>query len=303
MIIGDRTSPIAGATRWRPLDPAQLLSVEVPSRTVAYTERDTMLYALSVGFGTDSLNARELRYVFEEPELQVVPTMACVLARHDLYRQAGVDHARLLHAQQSVRFHAAFPPAGELLVEAAITAVYDQSEGRGAFIEARVLLRDACDGREFAELRSLVYARGGGGFGGERPPPAIAPVPGCPPHKTVVQRIPENLALVYRLNGDRNPLHADPSVAARAGFSRPILHGLCTYGMACRAVLASYADYQPERLHHMDGRFVAPLFPGETLKIDLWEVDSSIRIRCTGAERGVVVLDGSACATGCAQVP
>jgi acyl dehydratase len=259
-----------------------------------------MLYALSIGLGADPLDQRELPFVFEE-SLKVLPTAATVLARAgaadppqsevpDGMRLSTLDTARVLHGEQSVRLRRPLPPSGTFTVATRTVAAYDKGPGKGAVVVTETTWADN-GGTEIAALTGSVFARGDGGFGG---PAAGPPYPHAHPDRAPdlsvdISTRPDQ-ALLYRLNGDYNPLHADPARARYAGFDRPILHGLCTYGLTCRAVLESIASYDSDAIVSHQARFSSPVFPGELLTVDLWQDGPVISFEARVKERDTVVI-------------
>jgi acyl dehydratase len=263
-----------------------------------YTERDCMLYALGIGLGEDPCDARQLRYVYEDG-LQVLPTMAAVMGAPGAWwkdPRTGADALRLVHGEQHLRFHAPLPTSGTVVVSNRVQSFTDKGPGKGAL---GVVLREIRDeqGRLLAHSRNVSVLRGDGGFSAAHglSDPAPEPLPKMPERAPDVEVLMASLpqaALLYRLSGDDNPLHADPAVAARAGFARPILHGLATYGMAAHAVLRSELAYDATRLRGLAVRFTAPVYPGETLRVQLWrESAQRLRLRARVDARDGVVLD------------
>ncbi|MGH8688195.1 MAG: MaoC/PaaZ C-terminal domain-containing protein [Burkholderiales bacterium] len=261
----------------------------------AYGDRESMLYALGIGLGRDPLDERELAFVFEQPGLKTVPTMASVLARVPLLRDCGFDYSKVLHGEQRLQLHRPLPPAGELVADSRVTAAYDKGAGKGAVIYTETAVRGAADGAPLFTVGSTTFARGDGGFGGPAgsgPEPHALPARKADAVATLETRADQ--ALLYRLNGDRNPLHADPALARRVGFRAPILHGLCTYGVACHAVIRTVLGYDASRIAEFDVRFSAPVYPGESIAVDLW-VDGdvvSFRCRVPSREDAVVINHG-----------
>ena len=248
-----------------------------------YTEKDTMLYALGVGFGADPLDEGQLRFVFEERDFVAVPTMAAVLGTPGFWLRdpaTGVDWKQVLHGEQGIELHRPLPVATMVLAQTRVSEVIDKGEGRDALIYAQREIRDARTGERLATLSSTTVARGEGGFGG---PTAAQPRPHTLPEREpdAVCELPtaSQAALVYRLSGDPNPLHADPAVARAAGFDAPILHGLCTLGIAGHAVLRTYCDYDPARFTSMKLRFSAPVYPGELIRTEMWRDGDVVSFR------------------------
>jgi acyl dehydratase len=280
-----------------PLDYDRLLALDLPPVEQTYTARDTMLYALGLGFGHDPMDEAQLPFIYEK-DLKALPTMACVLGHSgSMMRQRlpDLDWVKVVHGEQSVRLHRPLPPAATVIGKSRIVDVIDKGAGKGAILVTERVLTDKTSGEMLATLTHSTFARGDGGFGGPRresPPPH--PVPERAPDIVcdIVTR-PE-MALIYRLSGDYNPLHAEPAFAKAAGFPRPILHGLGTFGIAGRAILQSLCGDDPARLVAMQGRFSAPVFPGETIRTEMWQEGSqegsSVSFRCRVIARDVVAI-------------
>jgi acyl dehydratase len=283
------------------LQPQRLLTRSFAPVVHAYEARDTQLYALGIGLGADPLDARQLRYVYEGVEgqsLQAVPTMANVLAYPGFWARepdTGIDWRRVVHAEQQIVLHAPLPPRGRVVGRTRVTALWDRG-AKGAFMQQQREVRDAVTGALLSTVTQLNLLRGDGDFGpggseGAPPPPHVVP-DRRPDASCELSTLPQ-AALIYRLSGDLNPLHADPAVAAAAGFTRPILHGMATMGFAAHAVLRSLLDYDATRFAAMRVRFTAPALPGDTLRTDLWVDGSVVSLRTTAVERAVVVLDNA----------
>jgi acyl dehydratase len=260
-----------------------------------YTQRDTMLYALGVGAGQDPLDRSELRFVYEE-DLVALPTMALVLAYPGFWPrdpQYGIDWRSFLHAEQAVTWHSLVPCEGAVRGELEVEAVVDKGLEKGALLQATRRIYDETDGTLIATLRQSSLLRGDGGCGTRGTSwnsPPLVPERRHDAEITLVTR-PEQ-ALLYRLSGDDNPLHADPETAAKAALPRPILHGLCTFGFAARALLKLVGTSEPGRLRHMECRFTAPVFPGDQLTVQLWKVEpGEYAFRIAVAARNVTVID------------
>lgn len=260
----------------------------------SYSDRDTMLYALAIGMAADPLDERELPYVFEGAELQTVPTMATVIARGGT-PEIGINRALMLHGEERLTLHRPLPPAADLVFTTSIADLIDKGEGKGALLVIRTEV-ELADGTNLCSFERLLFARGDGGFGGpagERPLPHA--IPGRAPDAKVKMATRPDQALLYRLTGDRNPLHADPALAARAGFRAPILHGLCSYALGCRAILSEVCAYDHRRIAEIDVRFSAPVYPGETLEVALWVDGETVAYTASVVERGVMVLNNGRC--------
>lgn len=278
------------------MDHRAILALRDEGRRFAYTDRDTMLYALASGMGRDPLDEKELPFIFEGRGLVALPTMAVVVARSPMPRTLPLDWTKVLHGSQSLILHRPLPAAAELVADTRVTKIIDKGAGRGALIvhETKARLINAAE--PLFTVGGTIFARGDGGFGGPAGAiPAAHPMPRRAPDTVFVTETRRDQALLYRLTGDHNPLHADPWLAKAAGFPIPILHGLCTYSIAGRAVLASVCDYDPTRIGELDARFTAPVFPGDQIRTDIWIDGNMIAFRCRVEERGVVVIDHGKC--------
>lgn len=269
-----------------------LVGVQGEPHERSWTSKDALLYAIGVGAGLgDPL--RDLEFSTENSEgveQKVLPTYGVLLAQAPTARTIGdFDRAMLVHAEQYVELHQPLPVAGTVRTSSTVTAMYDK--GSGALVESESVAADPATGEAMITIRSSTFIRGEGGFGGDRGTAAPWQLPDrAPDHKVVELTRPEQ-ALLYRLSGDRNPLHADPKFAARGGFSRPILHGLCTYGFTGRVLLHELCGSDPARFKSMSGRFSAPVLPGESLVVSIWSSDDGSAIFQTAKEDGTVVID------------
>ncbi len=263
-----------------------------------YTVRDTLLYALSVGFGSDPTDADQLRYVFEK-DLTVVPSMAVVLGHPGPYvtdPTAGIDFRKIVYGEQTMELLRPLPAAATVRARERVIAVLDKGREKGTLLRTERRIVDDSTGELLAILTATLMCRGDGGSGasyGEASP--VHMLPNSEPQRTVEVSILPQAALLYRLNGDTNPLHADPELARRAGFDRPILHGLCSYGLAVNALLKTWCEYDATRISSVRSRFSAPVYPGETLTFETWRDGQTLSFRAWSKERGVKVLDN-----GCA---
>jgi len=269
-----------------------LMAYPIPEVRRRLTRRDAVFYALSVGFGQQPLDARQLDFVDADRALRAVPTQSAVLAHPGFWAAdplIGIDAVRIVHGEQRIAMHRPLPVEGEVIGRTRITGLVDKGPGRGALMYSQKELVDAATGERLATTRSTTFLRGDGGFGGPvgpvEPPHAL---PETPPDIVVAMPTRPEQALYYRLNGDDNPLHADPAIAAKAGFPRPILHGLCTLGIVGHALLRALGDYDDGRFRELAMRFSAPVYPGETITVEIWN-NGSFRARV--AERDVVVVN------------
>jgi acyl dehydratase len=276
------------------MDLARIERLDIPPIEQSYGAQNAILYALGLGFGEDPLDTAELDFVYEK-SLKIPPSLAAPICHPGFWAQNpefGIDWVRLLHAEQDCQFHRPFPPEGRIRGEFAIAGVEDKGADKGALVHQEKKLYDAATGDLMATVRSTLFLRGDGGQGGFGCAIAAASaLPEGQPSATLEFRTEPRLALLYRLSGDWNPLHADPAIARKAGFDRPILHGLCNYGAACRALLKVYCDYDPARLESLFVRFSQPFYPGETLRFEFFEEGNEIRFRAIAKERSIVVLD------------
>jgi acyl dehydratase len=273
-----------------PLDPAAVGTVGTP-RPIRWDARDCALYALGVGAGTDELafttdNTRDV------PQ-RVLPTMPVVLGVDvGVLKAAGtIEWPRLVHASQSVELLAPLPVEGSGTARTRLVEMWDKGKAALVVIETEAV--DGCQAVLF-RTRMALFIGGAGGWGGERGPATEDATPESKPDETVTYVTRPDQALLYRLNGDRNPLHSDPGYAQKAGFDRPILHGLCTYGFAGRAVLHTAAGSDPDRVTAVSARFAAPVFPGDTLHVDLWGSGPEVRFVVRTDAGTVVLSDGRA---------
>ncbi len=258
-----------------------------------FTDRDAVLYALCLGFGSNApMHERALPFLYEK-NLKVVPTFPTVVAwvAEPTFAALGVDPVSALHGEQKIELHRAISMPLKARVQGSVVAVYDKGADRGAIVITRHVMSDADDGGRVATLTTTCFARAEGGCGGcADPPPQPHAVPGRPPDRTLEFPTRPDLALLYRLTGDRNPIHADPTVAHSAGFARPLLHGLCTFGISCRAVLEAFADFDSRRIASHQARFAAPVYPGETITVDLWCDAEVVSFEAKVKARGVTIM-------------
>lgn len=267
-----------------------------------YTARDTILYALGLGLGQDPMDRAQLRFVYEDG-LQALPTLALVLGYPGFWAKdpaTGIDWVKLLHGEQSLELHAPLPAAGTVIGRTRVTALVDKGAGKGALMYSQRDIAEAGSGRLLAVSRSVSFLRGDGGFSASgqpsdgAPPPRTATPDTPPDHVYELPTRPE-AALIYRLSGDYNPVHVDLDVARAAGFERPILHGLCSFGVSGVALLKTLCGWDPTRLQEIGCRFSSPVYPGETLRVEMWRRGAAVQFRTWAVERQVVVLShGSA---------
>ena len=287
-----------------PIDYDDMMQSGASGLMSRYDEKDVMLYALGVGFGRDPLDEKELPFVYENNGLKVVPTFASVISRGEappqqqrMPQKSNINFMMVVDGERRITIHKPLPPKCDVVSDEHYLDILDKGEGKGAVLIQERVSRDAASGDKLFTIVTSIFARGDGGFGGK---PQGGPQPHDIPERAadLVQECDTrpDQAFVYALSGDRNPLHRDPAFAKMVGFPRPILHGLCSYGTACRAVLSTVAEYQPERIRQFDVRFSKPVFPGETLVVELWQDGATISYRASVKERpGTVVLNNGLC--------
>lgn len=273
-----------------PINYPEVLDMKRSGMEFSWDDQKTMLYALGIGMGSDPMDEGELPFVYEK-DLLAVPSMASIVAWGAGPGRMDINRAMVVDGERNITFHKPLPAKASITAESRVLGVFDKGKDKGAVIMNETTLFEKESGDKLATLVGSTFARGDGGFGG--------PSEGQPEPHQVPDRAPDlsldfptlpNQALLYRLSGDRNPLHSDPAFAKRVGFPRPILHGLCTYGITCRAVLQSYAEYDPSKFKSHGARFSSPVFPGETITVDLWKDGSIVSFEARVKDRGVTVI-------------
>lgn len=275
------------------IDAKHLLAYKVEDVRQRYTAEDSAFYALTVGMGRDPMN--EARLAFVDPSRgeaqRVVPSLALVLGYPGFWMvrpDTTVDPTRILHGTQSVEWHRPLPPSGEVIGRTRVVRLVDRGEGKHGMVVSERRIVDAASGEPYATLTQVHVLRGQGGFGGDPEPlPAPPAMPDSQPRWTVDVPTTPDQALFYRLNGDLFALHSDPQMARKAGFPRPILHGMCVAGIATQALMGVLADDDPARLLSIETRFSAPVFPGDTIRVEAWP-NGAFQVRCV--ERDEIVL-------------
>jgi acyl dehydratase len=264
----------------------------------SWSSTDCLLYALGVGAGSEDATGFELEFTTENSQgipQQVLPTFASIAGAGGAPRESlgDFDPAMLVHGEQSIELYGALPTEATVSTTSTCTGIYDK--GSGALVRTQATSNDVASGKPLFSTTAGLFIRGEGGFGGERGPTlAGEPLPSRPPDTVVTYATRADQALLYRLSGDRNPLHSDPTFARRAGFDRPILHGLCTYGVTGRALLHALCGSDPEHFRSMYGRFSRPTYPGDTLTVSIWVEGDAARFR-TQNQAGETVIDAGTC--------
>lgn len=262
----------------------------------SYSTKDTILYALGLGLGAKPLDAAHLRAVYEGAKgFCALPAMVNVLGYPGFWAMepdTGLTWQKILHGEQSFTLHAPLPSEGRLIGRTRITGIVDKGADKGALIYSERILEDAETGTHIATVESTSFARGDGGFGGPAGPvKPVHQIPEGPPDLTFDHATQPESALIYRLSGDFNPLHADPSVAQSVGFEQPILHGLCTLGVAAWSLTAALAEGNSAALKHLQLRFSSPVYPGETIRTEVWRNGDELSFRARVVERDLIVLN------------
>jgi len=277
-----------------PINYQRLINWNIPEVEQHLARRDVILYALGVGLGADPCSPDELKFVYE-PNLQALPTMAIILGYPGPWHahpDTGITRSQVVHGEQGFRIHRTLPVEGAITGLTRVTGVVDKGQNRGALVMTECTVREKATSYPICTLTSTSFCRADGGFGGpDGPVAAPHPVPlTSPQHVCDLPTLPQ-AALIYRLSGDHNPLHADPEYARKAGFRMPILHGRCTFSIAGHAILRTLCGYDPARFVAMEGRFSSPVYPGEVIRTEMWMDGSVVSFRSTVPGRGVTVLD------------
>jgi len=275
----------------------ELMATSVVDLPFSYGDTETMLYAVSVGMGRNAVDPEELGYVFEQgAPLKTLPSMGTVLVPDMFPPDLGWDFSQVLHIEQRLQLYRPLPVAANLLINKRIAAAYDLGRNLGALVLFEAEARLAKDDTVLFTIGNTIMARADGGFGGPRGKgPAAHRPPRREPDLSCDLGTRSDQALLYRLNGDRNPLHADPALARRVGYPVPILHGLCTYGVACHAILKTICNYDYTLITGLDARFSAPVLPGDTITTDMWQDGNIVSFQCSVRERDIVVIKNGKC--------
>jgi len=272
----------------------KLMALDVPPREQSYEAKDCILYALGIGFGHDPMNEDELPFVYEK-NLKVMPTMGTVIGHPGFWArlpETGIDWVKVVNGEQGIVLHRPIAGRGTVVGRMRVVEVIDKGPGKGALVLSERKISDKATGELIATVTHTMFCRGDGGFGGpQRQAPPPHEVPARPPDAVCDLGTRPEAALIYRLCGDLNPLHSDPEVAKQAGYPRPIMHGLGSFGVAAHAVLKTFCGYDPSRLVRFAARFSAPVFPGETLRTEMWRDGHAVSFRTRVVERDVVAVN------------
>ncbi|MEM9207783.1 MAG: MaoC/PaaZ C-terminal domain-containing protein [Pseudomonadota bacterium] len=279
------------------IDRDKLLATTVEDEPCSYTESDSILYALGVGFATDPNDSRALAYVYDGTPMRTVPTMANRMLSSTFLRTCGWNARRLAHVEEHLDLYRPLPPAAELLANRRVRSVEDLGAAVGARIVIEAELRLARDATVLFNCSRTIIARADGGFGSGEPAAGM-------PHHALPSREADlacdiettaNQALLFRLVDSRHPVHVDRRVAEAAGFDGPVLHGRCTLGIACHAILKTICEYDFTLISSFTARFTQPVFPGDTIRVEMWQDRDVVSFRALVPERQVVVLDNGRC--------
>jgi acyl dehydratase len=277
------------------INPERLLAARIPEIEQRYGWRECVLYSLGLGIGLDPMDEADLPFV-DETRLKVHPSMANVLGYPGFWMRDpafGLDWVKTVHGEHAFRIHQPLPPKGHVRGVSRIVDLVDKGEDRGALIFVEREIRDVQGGQLMATVNQTVFCRGDGGFDGPRKTlPAPPVIPERAPDAVISLPTSPQTALIYRLSGDFNPLHSNPAAARAAGFDRPILHGLATFGITCHGLMKRLCDSNPAAVRAMSGRFSAPVYPGDALCVEIWQEGAgSATFRTTVPQRGVVVMN------------
>ena len=273
-----------------PINYDEIMSLKSENIEISYTDKDSILYGLGVGLGNDPMNMDELKYVYENGQI-ALPSMATNFQYHSsLLMSANLNFIMVVHGEQKLSIINPIPVSGEFVADMKVINCFDKGASKGAIVELETTVKLKSDGTEICKLISTTFARGDGGFGGpESPPQKVYEPEGTPDIVDEITTKPDQ-ALIFRLSGDYNPLHSDPNFAKAAGFPKPILHGLCTYGVACRSIVKTACDKDVKKLKSFNCRFSSPVFPGETIVTEMWKNGNVINFQSKVKERDKIIL-------------
>jgi acyl dehydratase len=272
-----------------------VLNLRTEGVSYSWSDREVMLYALGIGLGNDPLDEKELLFVnegyFTRKPLKVVPTFASVCVWGASPGQIGFNRVMSVDGERDIIFHKPMPATANVHAMSRVAGIFDKGKDKGVVVRLETTVSEAGSGDRLATIATSIFARADGGFGGPSDgQPEPHSIPKRAPDKSVDIETRPHQALIYRLSGDRNPLHSDPEFAKRAGFPGPILHGMCTYGITCRGVLQTYADYDPTAFKRHAARFSSPVFPGDTVTVDLWKDGNIVSFEARVKARNVTVV-------------
>ena len=273
-----------------PINYDEIMSLKSENIEISYTDKDSILYGLGVGLGNDPMDIDELKYVYENGQI-ALPSMATNFQYHSsLLMSAKLNFVMVVHGEQKLSIINPIPVSGDFLADMKVLNCFDKGASKGAIIDVETTVKLKSDGAEICKLISTTFARGDGGFDGpESPPQEIFEPEGSPDIVDEITTKPDQ-ALIFRLSGDYNPLHSDPNFAKAAGFPKPILHGLCTYGVACRSIVKTACDNDVKKLKSFNCRFSSPVFPGETIVTEMWKNGNDINFQSKVKERDKIIL-------------
>ena len=273
-----------------PINYDEIMSLKSENIEISYTDKDSILYGLGVGLGNDPMDIDELKYVYENGQI-ALPSMATNFQYHSsLLMSAKLNFVMVVHGEQKLSIINPIPVSGDFLADMKVLNCFDKGASKGAIIDVETTVKLKSDGTEICKLISTTFARGDGGFDGpESPPQEIFEPEGSPDIVDEITTKPDQ-ALIFRLSGDYNPLHSDPNFAKAAGFPKPILHGLCTYGVACRSIVKTACDNDVKKLKSFNCRFSSPVFPGETIITEMWKNGNDINFQSKVKERDKIIL-------------
>ena len=268
----------------------EIMNLTSENVEISYSDKDSILYSLGIGLGNDPMNLNELKYVYENSQ-SVLPSMATNFQYHSpLLLKTNINFIMVVHGEQRLSITNALPVSGDFIANARVIGCYDKGPARGAIIEVETTVMNKKNKEEICKLVSTTFARGDGGFGGPDSPKKKIFIPdGEPDYVCEVSTKPDQ-ALIFRLSGDYNPLHSDPNFAKAAGFEKPILHGMCTYGIACRSLVDEICENDATKLKRFDCRFSSPVYPGETIITEMWKKDKMIYFNSKVKERDKLVI-------------
>ena len=268
----------------------EIMNLTSENVEISYSDKDSILYSLGIGLGNDPMNLNELKYVYENSQ-SVLPSMATNFQYHSpLLLKTNINFIMVVHGEQRLSITNALPVSGDFIANAKVIGCYDKGPARGAIIEVETTVMNKKNNEEICKLVSTTFARGDGGFGGPDSPKKEIFIPdGEPDYVSEVSTKPDQ-ALIFRLSGDYNPLHSDPNFAKAAGFEKPILHGMCTYGIACRSLVNEICENDASKLKRFNCRFSSPVYPGETIITEMWKKDKMIYFNSKVKERDKLVL-------------